>query len=101
LSVVISVRAATAVVGCRESLPGFVRFVICLGRPFLDDIAGQVGCPATKGMKTNEWPSSLPRRRALAHPLVADRRGCRGSDAQGRVLKMIYAERLEMIFGCP
>ena len=38
---------------------------------------------------------------ALAWPLVSGRRGCRGSDAQGRVPKMISAKRFEMIFGCP
>ena len=31
---------------------------------------------------------------APAWPLVSDRRGCRGSDAQGRVLKIISAERV-------
>ena len=38
---------------------------------------------------------------APAWPLVSGRRGCRGSDAQGRVPKIISAERLEIIFGCP
>ena len=38
---------------------------------------------------------------AAAWPSVSGRRGCRGSDAQGRVLKIISAKRLEMIFRCP
>jgi len=38
---------------------------------------------------------------AHAWPLVSDRRGCRGSAAQGWVLKIVSAKRLEMIFGCP
>jgi len=38
---------------------------------------------------------------AAAWPLVSGRRGCRGSDAQGWVLKIISAKRLETIFGCP
>ena len=38
---------------------------------------------------------------ARAWPLVSGRRECRGSDAQGRVLKIISVKRLEMIFGCP
>jgi hypothetical protein len=61
-----SVRAATVVVGCRESLPGSVaspRSVICLARPFLDDIAGQVGCPiqALNRFARNTAPLSAPR----------------------------------------
>ena len=36
-----------------------------------------------------------------AWPLVSGRRGCRGSDAQGRVLKIISAKRVEMTFGRP
>src|SRR6266550_6925929 len=35
---------------------------------------------------------------APAWPLVSGQRGCRGSDAQGWVLKIISAERLEMIW---
>jgi hypothetical protein len=35
-----------------------------------------------------------PVRAGSCWPLVSDRRGCRGSDAQGRVLKIISAERI-------
>jgi hypothetical protein len=38
---------------------------------------------------------------ATAWPLVPDRRGCRGSAAQGWVQKMLSAKRFERIFGCP
>jgi len=38
---------------------------------------------------------------ALAWPLVSDRRGCRGSDAQGWVPKIFLRSGLERIFGCP
>ena len=44
--------------------------------------------------------SPPPRSRKTSLPWLLAR-GCRGSDAQGWVLKIISAKRLEMIFRCP
>ena len=45
------------------------------------------------------WPASGPGRLPPG-PLVSDRRGCRGSDAQGVGPEDAFAKRFERIFGC-
>ena len=89
--------------GLSPRLPHYLRaHVQAPWRPRGDDMeAGPRSETRAVSARTLQGMARVRSGQAPAWPLVSGRRGCRGSSAQGRVPKMVSAERLETIFGCP